>query len=68
MEHILKTKVTGNSPKIIQMLELEDEDFSMAVTTIHNGIKKNILLMDEKLENLNRERKIKMIFSMKWTF
>ena len=40
MEHILKTKVTGNSPKIIQMLELEDEDFSMAVTTIHNGIKK----------------------------
>lgn len=59
-----KRKATEDGSKIIQMLELEDKDFSITVVTTCNGIKKNILLMNEKVENLNRARKIKMIFKM----
>ena len=59
-----KRKATENGSEIIQMLELEDKDFSMALRTTCNGIKQNILLMNEKVEILNGERKIKMTFEM----
>ena len=37
------------------MLEVSDKDFKAAIITLLKDVRKNMLIMNEKIRNLNRE-------------
>lgn len=39
--------------EMTQMIELLDKDFKVSIVTMLSNIKKNVLLINEKIENVN---------------
>lgn len=51
-----KRQTTETNPKITQAMELADKDFKVVIITMLNKAKENMPVVNEKIQNLNKER------------
>lgn len=50
-----KRQPTETNPKITQVMELADKDFKVVIITMLNKVKENMLVVNEKKQNLKKE-------------
>lgn len=49
-----KRQSTETNPEMTQMLALADKDFEASIITMFNDVKKNMLIMNEKISHLSK--------------